>query len=86
MRFVPVKGVEQQFVLMLHRARSLLVRERTMLVNALCAHMAEFGIIAPQSLGHVKIPTKTISSKRAAPEGRALDPADDRGPAEWHDR
>ena len=59
MRFVPVKGVEQQFVLMLHRACSLLVRERTMLVNALCAHMAEFGIIAPQSLGHVKSPTKT---------------------------
>src|ERR1700692_1823459 len=64
MRFVPVKGVEQQFVLMLHRARSLLVRERTMLVNALCAHMAEFGIIAPQSLGHVKIPTKTIAHQK----------------------
>jgi transposase len=64
MRFVPVKGVEQQFVLMLHRARSLLVRQRTMLVNALCAHMAEFGIIAPQSLGHVKIPTKTIAHQK----------------------
>jgi transposase len=30
-----------------HRARGLLVRQRTMLVNALRAHMAEFGIIAP---------------------------------------
>ena len=47
MRFVPVKDTEQQSVLMLHRARCLLVRQRTMLVNALRAHMAEFGIIAP---------------------------------------
>jgi transposase len=38
---------------MLHRTRQLLVRQRTMLVNALRAHMAEFGIIAPQGLRHV---------------------------------
>ncbi|MGB6324598.1 MAG: IS110 family transposase, partial [Methylocella sp.] len=42
MRFVPVKDVAQQSVLMLHRARNLLVRQRTMLVNALRAHLAEF--------------------------------------------
>ncbi len=47
MRFVPVKTAEQQSVLMLHRARNLLVRQRTMLVNALRAHMAEFGIHRP---------------------------------------
>jgi transposase len=47
MRFVPVKD-QQQSVLMLHRVRSLLVLQRTMLVNALRAHMTEFGIIAPQ--------------------------------------
>src|SRR6516162_8289433 len=44
MRFVPIKEAEQQAVLMLHRARSLLVRQRTMLVNVLRAHLAEFGI------------------------------------------
>jgi transposase len=60
MRFVPVKDAEQQSVLMLHRARTLLVRQRTMLVNALRAHMAEFGIIAPQGLRDVEILTKTI--------------------------
>jgi transposase len=49
MRFVPVKNAEQQSVLILYRARSLLVRQRTMLVNALRAHMAEFGIVAPLS-------------------------------------
>jgi transposase len=53
MRFVPVKDVAQQSVLMLHRARNLLVRQRTMLVNALRAHLAEFGVIAPQGLRHV---------------------------------
>ena len=53
MRFVPIKDADQQSVLMLHRARQLLVRQRTMLVNALRAHLAEFGIIAPQGLRHV---------------------------------
>jgi hypothetical protein len=48
MRFVPVKDVDQQAVLMMHRARNLLVRQRTMAVNALRAHLAEFGIVAPQ--------------------------------------
>jgi transposase len=54
MRFVPVKDVDQQSVLMMHRARNLLVRQRTMLVNALRAHLAEFGIIAPQGRRHVE--------------------------------
>jgi transposase len=61
MRFVPVKDTEQQSVLMLHRVRSLLVRQRTMLVNALRAHMAEFGIIAPQGLRNVEDLTKIIA-------------------------
>ena len=64
MRFVPVKDAEQQSVLMLHRARGLLVRQRTMLVNALRAHMAEFGIVAPQGLRHVEILTKTIAHQQ----------------------
>jgi len=48
MAFVPVKSEDQQAVLMLHRTRDLLVRQRTMLINALRAHLAEFGIIAAQ--------------------------------------
>jgi transposase len=63
MRFVPVKDVEQQSVLMLHRARNLLVRQRTMLVIALRAHMAEFGITAPQGLRHVEVLTKEIAQE-----------------------
>ena len=48
MRFVPVKTEEQQGVLVLHRSRDLLMRQRTMILNAIRAHFAEFGIIAAQ--------------------------------------
>jgi transposase len=54
MRFVAVKGTEQQSVLMVHRTRELLVRQRTMLVNAMRAHLAEFGIVARVGLPQVK--------------------------------
>ena len=46
MRFVEVKTEEQQSVLMLHRTRQLFVRQRTTLINAIRAHLAEFGIVA----------------------------------------
>ncbi|MFM2272763.1 MAG: hypothetical protein RL702_1828 [Pseudomonadota bacterium] len=48
MRFVPTKGAERQAVLVLHRSRELLVRQRTMLINAIRSHCAEFGLIAAQ--------------------------------------
>ena len=48
MRFVPIKSTECQSVLVLHRTRDLLVRQRTMLSNAIRGHCAEFGLIAPQ--------------------------------------
>ncbi|WP_415400927.1 IS110 family transposase [Tateyamaria sp. SN3-11] len=53
MRFVPVKTVDQQSVLMIHRTRSLLIRQRTMLVNALRGHLAEIGIVAPVGIERV---------------------------------
>jgi transposase len=53
MRFVPGKTAEQQAAVLLHRGRERLVRKRTMLVNALRAHLAEFGVIAPQGLRNV---------------------------------
>jgi transposase len=46
MRFVPIKTEQQQSGLMLHRSRQLLVRQRTMLSNAIRGHMAELGLIA----------------------------------------
>ena len=46
MHFVAIKTREQQAVLMLHRTRKVFVRQRTMLINALRAHLAVFGIVA----------------------------------------
>ena len=54
MRFVALKSAEQQSVLVLHRIGELLVCQRTMLVNAMRAHMAEFGIVARVGLPQVK--------------------------------
>jgi transposase len=48
MRFVTVKSEDQQAILMLHRTRELLIRQKTMLINAVRAHLSEFGVIAPQ--------------------------------------
>ena len=50
MRFVPIKSVAQQSSLMLHRTRDLLIRQRTQLINALRAHLAELGLVAAK--GH----------------------------------
>ena len=47
MRFVEIKTPEQQSCLMLHRTRHLLIRQQTAVINAIRAHLAEFGIVAP---------------------------------------
>ena len=47
MRFVETKTPEQQSCLMLHRTRHLLIRQQTAVINAIRAHLAEFGIVAP---------------------------------------
>ena len=47
MRFVPTKTPEQQNGLMLHRTRHLFIRQQTSVINAIRAHLAEFGITGP---------------------------------------
>jgi transposase len=47
MRFVETKTPEQQSCLVLHRTRHLFIRQQTAVINAIRAHLAEFGIIAP---------------------------------------
>lgn len=54
MRFVAVKSEGQQAILMLHKTRDLLVRQRTGLINALRSHLAEYGIVTGQGPGGVK--------------------------------
>lgn len=51
MRFVEIKSVKQQAVLFLHRARDLIVRQRTQLINMLRSILAEFGIVIAQGIG-----------------------------------
>jgi transposase len=70
MRFAAVKSAEQQSVLMLHRARELLVRQRTMLINALRGHCGEFGLVAAQGASKVAELIEVIE-----------DPEDERLPA-----
>jgi len=70
MRFVPIKSVEQQGVLVIHKTRDLLVRQRTVLVNALRSHLAEFGIVEAKGL-----------SKAATLLAVVRDKADQRVPA-----
>ena len=66
MRFVPVKSAEQQSRLMLHRTRDLLIRQRTQLINALRAHLAELGIVAAQGNAGLKELLKIIAGERDA--------------------
>jgi transposase len=68
MRFVPVKTVEQQGILMTHRAQSLLVRQRTMLANALRAHLAELGFVANPGIANLaKLAEQVMADKAALP-------------------
>lgn len=54
MRFVPIKNVEQQAMLSLHRAREGFIGDRTATANRIRGLMSEFGLIIPQGIGHVR--------------------------------
>lgn len=64
MRFVAVKSVEQQAVLMLHKSRDLMVRQRTMLINALRGHLAEYGIVTGLGAGGVTASLKALHEEQ----------------------
>ena len=53
MRFVPVKNVEQQSVLSLHRARQSLVKARTAQANQIRGLLGEYGLVVPQGIVHI---------------------------------
>ena len=54
MRFVPAKSADQQAMLMVHKTRDLLIKQRTMSVNALRGHLSEFGLVAAKGIHRVK--------------------------------
>src|ERR1044072_1885249 len=64
MRFVAVKSIEQQAVLMLHKSRDLMVRQRTMLINALRGHLAEYGIVTGLGAGGVTASVKALHEEQ----------------------
>lgn len=73
MRFVPVKTVEQQSVMVLHRTRDLLMGQRIRLANALRSHMAEYGLVAPIGRKGLQTLIETIDDEtddRVPPEAR----------------
>ena len=67
MRFVPIKTKEQQTALMLHRTRQLLVRQRTMLSNALRGHLAELGIVSAKGRNGTAELLRIIADGRVSP-------------------
>src|SRR4051794_2185830 len=67
-RFVPVKSLEQQGTLALHSARSLLVKQQTMLANALRSLAAEFGLTVPQGIGRLDELRTLVEEDETFPE------------------
>ncbi len=67
-KFVPAKTLEQQGILALHSARSLLVRQQTMLVNAMRSLATEFGLTVPQGIGKLAELMALVDADAAFPE------------------
>lgn len=67
MRFVPVKTAENQAELMLHGTRDLLLKQRTMLFNAVRGHAAEFGVVGAKGVGRMTDLLERIAASEAVP-------------------
>jgi len=67
-KFVPVKRLEQQGVLALHSARSLLVKQETMLANAMRGLATEFGLTVPKGIGRLDELMALVNADEAFPE------------------
>lgn len=74
MQFVPIKTEDQQAALLLHRARKLLVGQRTQLGNAIRAHLAEFGIIAAKGDGGIAALLALVGYPEDGPVPAAIRP------------
>jgi len=54
MRFVSAKSIEQQDILLLHRAKELTMKHRTALINQIRGLLLEYGVVIPQGTSHIK--------------------------------
>ena len=68
MRFVPTKTPEQQSGLVLHRTRHLFIRQQTSVINAIRAHCAEFGIVAPVGRRGIEELLNVVANEQQVPE------------------
>src|SRR5215211_4464389 len=66
-RFVPVKSPEQQGVLTLHSVRSLLVKQQTMLANAMRGLATEFGLVVPKGMDKLKELMRLVEEDKSIP-------------------
>ena len=85
MRFVPVKSEDQQATLMLHKTRELLIKQKTMSVNALRGHLFEFGVVAAKGVGRVDERIEKAESDATASRDRQGNSEDSR-PTYGNDR
>jgi len=67
-RFVAVKSLEQQGVLALHSARSLLVKQQTMLANAMRGLATEFGLVVPKGMDKLRELMTLVEEDKSFPE------------------
>lgn len=63
MRFVPIKEAVQQEVLVIHRVREMLIRQRTQLINGIRGHLAEFGLVGPERAHRIGLLTAIIEDE-----------------------
>ena len=66
--FVPIKSIEQQGILALHSARSLLVKQQTMLANAMRGLATEFGLTVPKGIDRLEELLALVDADKAFPE------------------
>ncbi|WP_072384170.1 IS110 family transposase [Novosphingobium sp. NDB2Meth1] len=66
MRFVPIKHKQQQEVLVIHRVREMLIRQRTQVINAIRGHLAEFGIVGPNRAHNIGLLTTLVEDDEDA--------------------
>lgn len=64
MEFIPIKKIEQQDILLLHRARELVIKQRTVQANQIKGLLAEYGIIIPQGIYNVEMLLEFLDEKQ----------------------
>ena len=75
LRFVKVRSIDNQAVLMQHKAREMLVQQRTQLFNGLRGHLAEIGVIAAQGACNMRSLGALMRRAMLDPTGSACQPA-----------